>query len=762
MPDAGALALRALEEAFDTARALDGRTRERWLAERERHDPALVRELRSLLAADAEVGALDRLAPRLHSVRGVVEREVVGLVDHRTLPLPTRAGPYVVTGEIGHGAMGVVCRAHDTRLGRDVALKIFPRALADMGPSESRVLAEARAASALDHPHICTIHDVGLLDDGRPYLAMAYYAGGTLAERIARGPLTVRDAVDVALQLAHALSCAHAAGIIHRDVKPRNVVFAERGVAKLLDFGVATLRDEAIAGASAGTPAYMAPEQVRGEAVDGRADVWALGVVLYEMLTGRRPFMATNRAAIRRAILFETPMPVRSLRREVPRKVAALVARLLARSHGARPDAATAARELRGMLAAMDDREPSPFGWLARRRGTLVALAGGLFASSGAAPDRVPRDERYDRARGLLEAGAMENVEAAIVLLRAVTRSAPDHALAHGQLAVAFLRAVEPGGGREGQVVWVDSAFAHARHAVAIAPGEPEPHTVLGMLYAHRGQHAEAAAAHLRALDLDPGNARAMLNLSHSAMALDRFGDAFVWMERALAKDPALPGARLRAVSRYASWEMVPEALRHVDAGLARSPTDTELMWQRIMIELRAGDTSRARRHLDQYLTLVSEAERVRLSGWFEFLRGDFAAARRHVDRVADVSSASYDRKMYGTVFMLTGDRVRGEPMLRQALAAARAEDRRLGHRSEHAAFELANLHVALGDTDAALRELARWDALGGVAARQTFARFPTWRPLLDDSRFAVIIDRADARFRAHRARIVERLTADG
>ena len=382
---------RRLEAAFEAASALTGSERERWLADRAVTDPDLVADLRALLAAEATTGVLDRLGARMSSLPGLLADETAsnrGVVD--TGPLPEHAGPYVVTGEIGRGGVGVVWRAHDPRLGRDVALKVFPHGSLDHEASdrERRVLAEARAASALDHPHICTIYDVGALTDGRPYLAMAYYPGGTLADRLKGGPLPLREATTIAMQIADALACAHAAGIVHRDVKPRNIAFGERGESKLLDFGIALLRDRADDPPSAGTPAYMAPEQVRCQAVDERTDVWALGVVLYEMLTGRRPFVGGDRAALQRAILHDEPADVRAIRADVPSTLAALVQRALRKAPGERPSGAEElAATLRGILTGFDApsaaAEPSTMRRRSRRHVVVAGtMLGGIVAAA--------------------------------------------------------------------------------------------------------------------------------------------------------------------------------------------------------------------------------------------------------------------------------------------------------------------------------------------------------------------------------------------
>jgi len=189
--------------------------------------------------------------------------------------------------------MGVVYRAEDLRLHRHVALKFLPRDLTDDREARQRFEREAQAASALDHPAICTIHDIDETDDGQIFIAMALYEGETLKSRITRGPLDVDEALDIAARVAAGLARAHEQGIVHRDIKPANLMLTSNGEVKILDFGLAKLvgRTELTqAGSSPGTASYMAPEQVTGDTIDERTDVWALGVVLYEMIAGRNPF----------------------------------------------------------------------------------------------------------------------------------------------------------------------------------------------------------------------------------------------------------------------------------------------------------------------------------------------------------------------------------------------------------------------------------------------------------------------------------------
>ncbi|HEU4534037.1 MAG TPA: serine/threonine-protein kinase, partial [Polyangiaceae bacterium] len=235
---------------------------------------------------------------------------------------------YRPTAILGEGGMGTVYEAEHLLIGRRVALKVLHPAHAQRRDAVWRFRHEARVAGSIGHPNICEIYDVGQLDDGSPYLVMERLHGETLADRIEReNELPFLDVIDVALQVLSALSTAHEKSIIHRDIKPENIFLSERAgfapLAKLLDFGISkAAADEDLhltrTGMVMGTPYYMAPEQARGEVIDPRIDLYATGVIIYESLTGQRPFAASNYSALLRLILFEDPKPMRELRPSLP------------------------------------------------------------------------------------------------------------------------------------------------------------------------------------------------------------------------------------------------------------------------------------------------------------------------------------------------------------------------------------------------------------------------------------------------------------
>lgn len=320
----------------------------------------------------------------------------------------TFVNQYCLTERLGEGGMGVVFRAKDTRLERDTALKFLPPDLGSDDEARERLLIEARAASRLDHPNICTVYEVGETDDGRVFIAMGCYEGRSLRALLDDGPLAPERAVGLAAQIARGLGAAHAKGITHRDVKPSNVIVTDDGTAKLIDFGIAKVPESTLTktGTTLGTMAYMAPEQTRGAATE-RSDLWALGVVLFEMLTGRRPFDSPYEGALVFDILYTEP-DYAPLEAVASPEAVAVVRRCLTKDAAARyPSAGDVVADLErtpergarpaaepdveaGVVAPVTGRRvPRAMAWAAA---VVVVLLGGLAFALVSEPSAPPSE----------------------------------------------------------------------------------------------------------------------------------------------------------------------------------------------------------------------------------------------------------------------------------------------------------------------------------------------------------------------------------
>lgn len=317
----------------------------------------------------------------------------------------TRLGPYEILAPIGAGGMGEVYKARDTRLDRIVAVKVLPEHLAENPERKQRFEREAKAISQLNHPHICTLHDVGE-QDGIDYLVMEYIEGETLADVLKKGALPLDKALEYAMQIADALDKAHRAGIVHRDLKPGNVMLTKSGV-KLLDFGLARLttsdsvsdssdaptlqKDLTKAQAIVGTLQYMAPEQLQGKTADSRADIFTLGTVIYEMVTGDKAFQGSSQADLIASILEHEPKPV------TPPALEHIVSTCLTKDPDERWQSASDVKHQLGWIGDDDAREPAPSSRnaiLPLGVATLVALLGAIFLLWRAGPSSPERPVR--------------------------------------------------------------------------------------------------------------------------------------------------------------------------------------------------------------------------------------------------------------------------------------------------------------------------------------------------------------------------------
>ncbi|HXI13645.1 MAG TPA: protein kinase [Thermoanaerobaculia bacterium] len=353
----------------------------------------------------------------------------------------TRLGPYEIVAPIGAGGMGEVYRARDTRLERQVAIKVLPEAMASSPDFRQRFEREARTISSLNHPHICTLYDVGQAAiEGSPstsersYLVMEYLEGETLADRLDRGPLPLKEVLKIGAQLADALARAHRAGITHRDLKPGNIMLTRSG-AKLLDFGLAkiaapNISTEALTekqkpltaeGTILGTFQYMAPEQLEGLEADGRTDIFALGVVLYEMTTGRRAFEGKTRTSLIASIVASEPIPINELQPLAPQRLQQIIAKCLEKDPDRRWQSSYDIAEILSWIGSEADSSPDQRGksWTVAFAGLglLAALALGALVRSWLRPtENLPAVVASIRLQGGVEILRPEGNGAAVVI----------------------------------------------------------------------------------------------------------------------------------------------------------------------------------------------------------------------------------------------------------------------------------------------------------------------------------------------------------
>ena len=317
---------RRISAIFEEALTISPERRDDWIGEACSGEAAIRQEVENLLAAhDRSKGVLD--APLFETSPA----ETIG--SQLAMPAGTPIGPYNIVAEIGRGGMGIVYEAVDTRLDRTVALKFLHPYLLGNKEVKARFKREAQAAASLNHPNICHVYEIGETDE-QVYISMAHIEGKNLDQCIEAGPLKVEQALDVATQVARGLQAAHAKGIVHRDIKPSNIMVGDDGQVTVMDFGLAQLSDRSTltrGGSVLGTPAYMSPEQARGQPTDRRTDIWSLGVAIYEMLAGRRPFTGEYEQAILYEVVNEAPEPLTAVRAGIPMDLERLVEKALAK-----------------------------------------------------------------------------------------------------------------------------------------------------------------------------------------------------------------------------------------------------------------------------------------------------------------------------------------------------------------------------------------------------------------------------------------------
>jgi RNA polymerase sigma factor (TIGR02999 family) len=557
----------------------------------------------------------------------------------------TTVAHYEIVARIGQGGMGRVYRAVDVRLRRPVALKLLRRSTTNDLRAKERLLEEARAAAALDHTNICTIHEVGETSESLPYIAMAFYSGETLKQTLQRGALPLSATLGYATQIARALDAAHKRSIIHRDVKPANIIVTAEGVVKLLDFGIAHVLDVTASqgGVTAGTVAYMSPEQVTSRPLDQRTDLWSLGVVLYEMCTGVRPFRADSTAATLEAILNESPLPVSARRRELPAYLDAIIGRLLAKDPDQRyPSADQLISDLMQHSSITSPASATtlptarPFR-AAARFGAAAVVVGALIMTRHGTPSRTQSGHMSDRRMAAIDLFAQGNREVlfrtdsgrrqVLDFFRRAVEADSTYAPAQAGLAHALVHIGEPAGGTTRERI--AAAEQAARTAIVLDSTLADAHAALGHVLLIDYQFERAEEQLRRATDLDPRHSGVREFLIRLYIFTGRPRDALREAERSAMDNPESPVAIADVARALLINDRCDEALERLDRLMYLRPPPARAahiaavcygqrqMWQKAVDVLRpmAAANARANAWLGFMLARAGrteEAQRIR------------------------------------------------------------------------------------------------------------------------------------------------------
>jgi serine/threonine protein kinase/GrpB-like predicted nucleotidyltransferase (UPF0157 family) len=608
-------------------------------------DEALRREVHSLLgyATDAE-SFLERPAADMMSAPSSE--------PHETMPPGTTVSHYQVLSLLGAGGMGEVYLARDSRLDRTVALKILPGELAADPERMQRFAREAKAASALNHPNVATIYDVGE-SDGIRFIVMEHVEGETIAARIDR-PLSLPEVVDIAVQAADALDVAHAKGVTHRDIKPANLMLTHRGQVKVLDFGVAkmnrseearptgdwTVEPVTAVGTVVGSGPYLSPEQVVGGDVDPRSDVFSLGVVIFQMATGQLPFSGSTRAELADHILHAAPKPMMQLNPSLPPELERVTLKCLEKRAG---DRYQSARELltdlwplkRQLDANVAGAVPHAvrFEFL-RRAGAHPGIAAGV--TDDTAITDVPRAaealELVARGWAHLRSASYDELSEAVSAFQAATVVDPTLAAAYAGLAhakvdqannrrvlvesfsearAAALRAVAlddksaEAQAAQGLVMFVAewdwiAAERSFQRALAINPNHAEAYLHYGCLMEALGDLERGFQLKLQGLECDSTSALAHVQIAGSYFFQRRYDDVIVWANKALDRNPQHLIARQQLAGAY--WKLGDlERAQKLLSGLTQPDLADEEMFLAIR-SAEAGDLDGAFEHLQRLI----------------------------------------------------------------------------------------------------------------------------------------------------------------
>jgi serine/threonine protein kinase/Flp pilus assembly protein TadD len=503
-----------------------------------------------------------------------------------------RLGAYEIVGSVGAGGMGSVYRARDTRLGRLVAIKLVSDELAADRVASERLAREAKLTSLLNHPNIVTVHDIGAAEDGRPFIVMELVAGQSLLVALQADRMKPARALEIASQVAEGLATAHAAGIVHRDLKPSNIVLTDDGRAKIVDFGLGKATSSAPSGDEAtfvsdnltdtfavvGTVGYMAPEQVVARPIDFRADQFALGAIIYEMICGRRAFKRATPVQTMAAIVDADPEPLAELCPDAPLELVRIAERCLAKDpadrYASTQDLARDLRDLRGTsgsrasASSLARRPPRrQRRWVAGLV-VLLAVAAGLAIyilgqSRGSITQARALLDRYDKQAG---------VDQALELLSSSVSARPNDAAARTLLAEGLWRKFEH---NPRDATLAARAGEQAGIALTLDQSYAPAHVVLAMINHGQGRYEGALGEAHKAISLDPQLSRAWRELGRAHFRLGPREEAEKDFLKAVSLDPEDWTAHNSLGSYYLSLNRLDEAIRQYERMQALTPDNT-------------------------------------------------------------------------------------------------------------------------------------------------------------------------------------------
>ena len=585
------------------------------------------------------------------------------------------AGNYRIDQRIASGGMGVVYKALDTRLQRTVALKFLsPERTTDKSERE-RLLREARAASALDHENIAAIHSIGETGDGQLFIDMGYYEGEDLATRMRRAPpLSTRESLDIVSQIARGLSHAHSHDVIHRDIKPSNVIITRDGVAKIVDFGLAQYSSPDASTQSfnfSGTLAYMAPERLRGNAIDARSDIWSLGVLLYELLAKRQPFRGDSTASTLNAILNAGPEPVPGLSPALQR----ILDRALEKDPSCRYQSCE--ELLHDLDATRNEDDPHATGLLPQKGVPLpkrlfesrilhgiVAIAL-VLAIAMLRPikvnDYLPRlpasapapNELYQQGMDFLARyDKPGNLDAAIQRFDQTTKADASFALAYAALGEAYVDKFR----QEQNPELLRTAEGQCQTAIRLNNQLPEVYVTLGRIHDLSGKHDLGLQEILRALKLDPLNVKGLLALGDAYANVSRDEEA----QQAYIKAIALRPDNWDAYQRYAYFLFRrgrnAEAAEEYRKVIAIAPDNARAHSNLAAALLNLGNTAEAEKEMKTAVNLGPSYPAYYNFAFFYYGQRRYAEAAEMARKAADLNGNDYRIwQMLGLSYEWTG-----------------------------------------------------------------------------------------------------------